>query len=493
MGGLSLQLELERALALFADRRAVVCESERPTRALSYAQLGELVARARPLLRAIGVGPGQVVPIQAGRTPEAIAFALAATLEGAAFCFVPTQWRVRQLLAVQRLAEPACLLVDDASMAALRRAGSEDVAALRPLLLGDAPAERQAGREHSRGAACVLFTSGSTGAAKGVLIAPDDLLARARTEIESFGMGAGDGLLCLLPWSFDVGLNQLVSGLLAGASLHLTDAWLRLDLAAVVERAPIAGISAVPSIWSTALAGLPDGERLLGPARSLRWVTVSGGSLAAAPFQRLAESLGPEVAIHRTYGQTETFRSTLNWRALPGVTVAIARNEEELAAPGETGEVVHAGVGTMLGYLGDEAGTRGKLRPHARLGTVVYTGDEGVLDADGHLHLSGRRDHMIKSNGVRLYPAEIEACLLEHEGVREAVVFGVPDPAAGERIAAVVLARPGLAGDQLKRFVAERLPSNLVPRAIAIWSELPRTASGKPALEEIRRGFLDGD
>jgi acyl-coenzyme A synthetase/AMP-(fatty) acid ligase len=234
-------------------------------------------------------------------------------------------------------------------------------------------------------------------------------------------------------------------------------------------------------------------------------VTVSGGSLAPAAFDALAAGLGAHVDIHKTYGQSETFRSAMFLgaqrpehrarlgsvgRAPPNVTVRVARDRDALAAPGKEGEVIHAGCGTMLGYLGDEALTRSKLARHAAVpDPVIYTGDRGVLDGAGYLTLRGRSDAMIKSNGFRLYPQEIEDVLAEHPQVVEAAVFGIPDANTGERVVAVVVAQPGTAAPELRTFVARRLPDYMVPRHIALWPRLPRTASGKPALAEIRERF----
>jgi acyl-coenzyme A synthetase/AMP-(fatty) acid ligase len=479
-----LEDDVTRAFAAFSSRTAIVWHEDKPARAVTYAELAARVGHWRGELVRAGLRPGHIVPIFARRSPDAIALVIAVVLEGAAYAWLNPKCKPPQL---QRAAgECAASVITDAVLAA-------------------EPLAWRADEARADGAACVLYTSGSTGAPKGVRIAGDDLVARARTEIDAFGLTPDDAVLCVLPFSFDVGANQLWSALLAGATLHVAAAWLRGDLADVIERAQITGLSAVPSIWSTALAGLAPDEWLFGERSTLRYVTISGGSLAPTAFTTLSARLGAHVDIHKTYGQSETFRSAIFLsaqrpehrarigsvgRAPAGVTLAIARDGDARADPGEEGEVIHAGCGTMLGYLADQALTRTKLGRHpAAPATVVYTGDRGVLDADGYLTLRGRADAMIKSNGFRVYPKEVEDALAEHPHVVEAAVFGIPDPYTGERVIAVVVARSGVEPRELRAFVAGRLPDYMVPRHIALWPRLPRTATGKPALSEIRERF----
>lgn len=501
--------EIADALRAFASRTAIVSHSDQPPRSMTYAELAEHIGHWRGRLVRAGLRPGHILPLFTRRTPEAIALAFAVVLEGGACSWLHPKSQIPQLRRAVVECDAIGLVVDDAAAAVLRDATADDLAIVRPLSLSDPDdwsREHRAVSERAHGAAWVLYTSGTTGAPKGVRIAGDDLAARGRTEIDCFGLTPDDAVLCLLPFSFDVGINQLWSSLLAGATLHIADAWLRADVADVIGRARITGLSAVPSLWSIALKGLAPGELLFGEGSTLRYVTVSGGSLAPTAFEALSTGLGTRVDIHKTYGQSETFRSAIFvgaqraehrarlgsvGRAVPGVTLFTARDAETVAAPGEEGEVMHGGCGTMLGYLGDDALTREKLGRHAAATTpVIYTGDRGVLDEDGYLTLRGRSDMMIKSNGYRVYPKEVEDALAEHPGIVESAVFGVPDALAGERVIAVVTAQPSIDPHAVRAFAAQRLPDYMVPRQIAIWPQLPRTASGKPALSEIRERFL---
>ncbi len=348
---------------------------------------------------------------------------------------------------------------------------------------------------HDR-AGCCLFTSGSTGSPKGVLIAERDLAARAEAEARWYGLGERDVVLNILPFSFDVGLNQVLSTVAAGSTLVIGDSWLPADILSLVARFGVTGISAVPSIWSAFLdAGMRFDKE--GPHASLRYITVSGGDLSPAKLDRLP-SMAPGVAIFKTYGQTETFRSTSLHpsdfetrrrsvgRAFPGARVYVVRGDGTPAAPDEVGEVVHTGLGVMMGYLGE--GSTDKLRPNPFRGDgdssphAIFTGDLGYLDRDGYLYLVGRRDDMLKVSGIRVYPREIANALSAMDGVLEAEVVGVKDAAEETRLIAFVTLRDNvpLIATVLRRELAKSLPPYMVPHEIEIVHVLPRTASGKP-------------
>ena len=161
--------------------------------------------------------------------------------------------------------------------------------------------------ERSEGSVgCCLFTSGSTGEPKGVLISAADLDRRAVAEVELFELTPNDVLLGVLPFSFDVGLNQLLSAITAGCTIVLSESWLPADISRAVTSFGVTGISAVPAIWNDLLNARIDLN--LPEHRSLRYVTVSGGDLPLERLLQLKSAIGP-AGIFKTYGQSETFRS----------------------------------------------------------------------------------------------------------------------------------------------------------------------------------------
>jgi acyl-CoA synthetase (AMP-forming)/AMP-acid ligase II len=345
-------------------------------------------------------------------------------------------------------------------------------------------------------AALCLFTSGSTGVPKGVLVGRRDLVERAETEIEWFGLTQRDVLLSVLPFSFDVGLNQLVASLAAGATLVILDSWMPADILRAVADRGVTGISAVPSIWRDFLeAGLRFDRA--GAHRSLRFITVSGGDLQPPQLEALP-ALGEELQIFKTYGQTEVFRPTCLLpaefdshqrsvgRPFGRSRVYVVRDDGSLAAPGERGEIVATGLGVMLGYL-DGRDEQRKLRdnpfrgPDDPCAKAIFTGDVGHVDEHGYLYLHGRRDAMLKIKGNRIYPEEVAAQLLALPGVVQAEVVGVDERDRGCRLFAFVVLDPDApAPDVLRRQLSSRVPAYMVPEAILTLDSIPRTASGKP-------------
>jgi acyl-coenzyme A synthetase/AMP-(fatty) acid ligase len=511
-----------------AERPAITWKTAAGFLSLSHAALFEKVRAYDRLFRA-HTAPGQVIPLCLARTGEAIAAMYGALLSGRAFCNVNPKLRAPQLEFILSQLRSPIALVDGQGVLALRAplSPSSPLAqtawhvvqgsalsrlgerALQELAVhssvvrhdqesrSDADAIRHEPAAHTEDSVgCCLFTSGSTGTPKGVLISRGDLRARATVELSWLGLAQQDVVLNVLPFSFDVGLNQVLATTQAGAELVVLESWLPADILATVAARGVTGIAAVPMIWADFMA---HGSRFdhEGAHRALRYITVSGGDLTPAQHRSLP-ALAPSVQIFKTYGQTEAFRiSSLRpeeyaerpcsiGRALPGGNLYVLREDGTAASPGELGEVVHTGVGTMLGYL-DDPREGEKLRSNPCFGErdrntlAVFTGDLGVLDEHGYLTLRGRRDEMVKVSGNRVYPAELKALLCELAEVASAEVV----PVAGERgtqLVAFVVAREAaqLDGEALRRILATRAPSYMVPTSIEICSELPRTASGKP-------------
>jgi len=463
------------------------------------------------------------------RTVDHVVAILAILRAGAACYSLSPKSTPAQVARAAEIARSRCLFIDDG---ALQRLAASDVLPDASWLhLGPAPPDVEAasrrGVAHvdSRAegprspdtnaadlapaadddVAIVLFTSGSTGAPKGVMISHGDLRRRVARERADLALSPSDRLLGVLPFSFDVGLNQLFSAVTAGATLVLHNSWLPADLCSAVARHEITGISGVPSVWTSLMGYREEAARAcLG---ALRYFTISGGDLARPRLLRLRE-LAPSTAIYKTYGQSETFRSALLrpseydakigsvGRAVLGTEIVVVTPDGRIARAGEPGEIVHSGDGTMLGYAGDPEGTRAKLRAHpSRPGALaVYTGDIGTLDDDGYLYVLGRSDRMLKILGHRAYPQEIAVVLESHPEVREAAVVGVRGKGDEHAICAEVVLVPGSTATvaAVRRFLGQRLPSHLVPAALAIVDDLPRTESGKVALAALEAKYDGG-
>jgi acyl-coenzyme A synthetase/AMP-(fatty) acid ligase len=499
---------------------------------------GDLLALAEGYAAALAkrVPAGGLVPIFAGKSADSIALSLACLASGRPFAWLNKRLRAPQIADIAKNARAEVIAADASALLAIgpamrdhpilaeiqwigvadgTRAGSKEALERAIGLLPGLervpilePVEAERGGTIEPGApgtvACCLFTSGSTGTQKGVMIGALDLADRARSEVAWFGLAPSDRLLSILPFSFDVGLNQLLSALVAGASLVIEESWLPADLLKAIARDRVTGVSGVPTVWRDLLASglaLDRGEL----HRSLRYVTISGGSLSLGEQEQLRERLAG-VAIFKTYGQTETFRSASLrpeelalrpgsvGRAYGGARVLVLREDGTPCPANEVGEVVHVGLGTMLGYIGDVSGAEKIRALPEKLGgdRAVFTGDFGFLDDDGYLFLKGRMDAMVKIAGNRVYPEEAADQLRALAGVREAEVLAVIGEGSDPRLVGFV-ACDGAAdstGEQIRRLARERLPAHMLPSEVRILAALPRLANGKidrRALDELAR------
>lgn len=354
--------------------------------------------------------------------------------------------------------------------------------------------------------AIILFTSGSTGQPKGVAIGHGDLARRVAAENNAYGNSEADCLLNLLPFSFDVGLNQLFCALSSGATLILQNSWLPEDMLRAAEAHSVTAVSGVPSLWMQLMDY--DTSRAKTFFAGLRYCTVSGGSLSPAR-QRHLRQLAPETAIFKTYGQTETFRSAMlqpeDFDAFPesvgrppdGVKVFVVDEAGDPLPPGETGELVHQGTGIMAEYLGDPESSTSKKKlwsPSSDLPPepTVFTGDTARLDKAGYVYLLGRQDRMLKIRGNRIYPDEVERALGDAPDVAEAAVLGRLNPGTDEKEmwAFLRMEKTGTPPNllTLRAYLGERLPAYMIPEHFEGVDAFPRTDSGKinyPELEGL--------
>ena len=327
----------------------------------------------------------------------------------------------------------------------------------------------------------VLFTSGTSGRAKGACLTWANFVASAEAAAGRLGPVIGQRWLACMPLFHVGGLSILMRSVRFGGPVRLLPRFDAAEVSDVLDGGDIAAVSLVPTMLSRLL--VHRGRRAAPP--SLR-VLLLGGA-AAAP-ELLARAFDAGYPVCPTYGLTESC-SQVATAAPPPAGVACALPMQPLSgielrididgrdAPrGTPGEIVVRGPTVMQGYLHDPQATARALREG-----WLYTGDIGCLDADGGLQVLDRRDDLIVSGGENVYPAEIEAVLLEHPSVDDAGVAGVPDGDLGARVVAWVVAAPGTAPDvaALQRHCRSRLAGFKQPREFRYVVALPRNAAGK--------------
>jgi acyl-CoA ligase (AMP-forming) (exosortase A-associated) len=430
------------------------------------------------------------VPVNPLLKPDQVAYILA---DCSVRLLVTTPERLAQLAPVLA-ACPAlqAVLVTEGALASTP-AGTSGPQVLEWNALQAPPAGHLPHRRIDTDMAAILYTSGSTGAPKGVVLSHRNMVAGAASVADYLGMTAADRLLAVLPLSFDYGLSQLTTAFLRGASVVLMNYLFPKDIVAAVREHRITGLAAVPPLW-IALA------RLAWPAdTSLRFITNSGGAMPVVTVEALQQAL-PHTAIFLMYGLTEAFRSTYLppsevarrpgsiGRAIPNAEVLVVRPDGTLCDADEPGELVHRGALVALGYWNDTARTALRFRPAPGQDPAlplpemaVWSGDTVRRDADGFLYFVGRSDEMIKVSGYRISPTEVESVLHASGLVSEVAVFGVDDATLGQAIVAVAVADPGLVDRAaLLAECKRRLPAYMVPAQIVLRTEaLPRNPNGK--------------
>jgi acyl-CoA synthetase (AMP-forming)/AMP-acid ligase II len=503
-----------------ADRPALVLGD----RSMRYGELAAESVRLARWLEEAGVGRGDRVLLHLPRSVEEVIATFACSYVGAVFVNVNWQLKPRQLDHI-RSDSGARILITEAAraerLAAAGLLGEVD----RVLTTGagpegsgfdawddlpQGPGRREPGEGGPIGAdlAALLYTSGSTGHPKGVMVTHDNLVAGAASVARYLGNTQEDRVLGLLPMSFDYGLSQVTTMGLVGGCVVLEPVPFPVAIVATIQEHGVTGVAGVPTIWTEMVHYLQEA----GPAGALptlRYVTNSGGKIPDPVLRAMPEVL-PGTDVFLMYGLTEAFRSTYlppslfatkrgsMGRAIPNVEVFVV-GEHGICSPGEEGELVHRGALISRGYWGDPELTAARIRVNEHLipligdEKVLHSGDRVRIDEDGFLWFVGRGDHLIKSRGVRISPTEVEDVAYESGMVAEAVAFGVPDERLGEVVHLAVSLRGGADVDRLQRYCRASMPSYMTPAHIWRWDgAMPRTSTGKLDRNGVVGALLSG-
>jgi len=347
--------------------------------------------------------------------------------------------------------------------------------------------------------AAVLYTSGSTGLPKGVMLSKHNLLLGAASVNQYLEITASDRLLAVLPFSFDYGLNQLISTFMAGASLVLMDYLLPRDVIRAVSKYQITGLAGIPTLWKQ-LAALEWDDSC---RQTLRYLTSSGGVMPVTATASLREKL-PDTKICLMYGLTEAFRSTylppgqIDNRPdsigipIPHAELHLINSAGESCNIDETGQLVHAGPLVTLGYWNDPARTAKRYRPLPGSDQLaVWSGDLLRQDAQGYYYFMGRMDAMIKTSGYRVSPGEIESVAHTARPHTHLAAVGIPHPMLGQ---AVLLVLEDQQASDTQSFIdvcKQQLPQYMVPLAVESIGQLPHNSNGKIDRVALARQYKD--
>ncbi len=462
---------------------------------LTYGELDRRADRLAARLQELGVGPEVAVGLLLERSPEMVVAMLAVLKAGGAYLPLDPAYPAERLRFMLRDAAAPVLLTHrglgaDLPAASLRRLDLDDE---EQQLTGGVP--RTVVRAEQP--AYVIYTSGSTGEPKGVVVRHGALASYVAGAVEAYGLSAADRVLQFASISFDISVEEIFPTLACGAALHLRDEAMGEAVEALVERSAAWGITVInlpTAFWHEWAAALTEATL---PPPSTRLVIIGGEAARAEPLAAWRRQVGEGVRLFNTYGPTEGTIVSTRWelpaaaqtprevpigRPVAGVRTVLLDRGLRPVPIGARGELCLGGAGLARGYLGRPAITAERFVPDPQGdgGRLYRTGDLARAGGDGQLTFLGRGDQQVKLRGFRIELGEIEGALEGHPAVREAAVLVV----RGQRLtgwivpAEAVPEETDLAAD-LRGFLAERLPTYMVPVSFAVLERLPTTPGGK--------------
>ncbi|WP_172385410.1 non-ribosomal peptide synthetase [Streptomyces sp. MNP-20] len=490
------------------DAVAVVCGDV----SLTYRELDARTDRLARTLLAAGVGPESVVGLALPRSADLVVALLGILKSGAGYLPIDPRYPSRRLGHLLQDAAPGLILTDAETARSLPE---HAITCLLMETLGlDGPADDEPGAWPARpplrpdNLAYLMYTSGSTGTPKGVAISHANIVNGVLRLAATVHMRPGARMLASSSINFDVSVFEVFTALSTGATVEVVR-----DVLELGERGRWSGtvLHTVPSVFAEVL------EQLQGRL-TVDTAVFAGEKLTAALADKVRAAL-PDTTLVNAYGQTESFYATTytvpdGWRGAGGVPIGtpLGNMRTYVLGPGlvpvpqgVVGELFVAGaVGRGYHARPGQTAERFLADPFGPAGERMYrTGDVARWNADGQLELLGRDDGQMKLRGIRIEPAEIESALVAHPDIAQAVVALRPaaGSGAGALVAYVVPVEPGgeaaagLTARVLRRYVADRLPTFMIPSAFVVLDRLPLAPNGKldrAALPAPRRGAGSG-
>jgi amino acid adenylation domain-containing protein len=492
--GLSVSDLFDRCVRERPDHEFVVAGRQRWT----YRQVQERADQIAAALAGRGIAEEDLVAVMLGKEADLIASLFGVLQAGAAYVPVSPDYPPERIARMLTVAAPRVILTTGAERGKVPVGLGASVVLLEELKAGGRPPRRSSPRREQL--AYAIFTSGTTGVPKAVMVSHGALVNAAFAWRQEFALRPDERVLQLASFSFDVFGGDLLRALVCGGTLVLCPDEVRLDLPALHElmvRERITILESTPGL----LLPLLDHARQRGLGfPSLRTWIFGSDLLKTDDAVRAAEFLGPGVRVINSYGITETaIDSSYMARehpafasrnasgcvpigvAFPNSNLYVLSDDLALLPPGVVGELYIGGPGVARGYLGRPDLTAERFVPDPFVpGARMYrAGDRGRWRADGALEMFGREDHQLKVRGVRVEAGEVEAAVLAVRGARKCVVVAVPVGQRERALAAYVVAEGGLDEEALRRELEARLPAAVVPEYVVFLTDLPLTPNGK--------------
>jgi acyl-CoA synthetase (AMP-forming)/AMP-acid ligase II len=476
------------------DHAAILAPGREP---LSFAAFRALVRDTVASLNRLGIGRGDRVAIVLPNGPE-MAAAFIAVAAGAAAAPLNPAYRAEEFeFYLSDLGAKALIVEAGAtgpSVEVARKLGVQ-IFELRPRIDSGAGAfelvgagragETRAGPALAVDVALILHTSGTSSRPKIVPLSQRNVCVSANNVATTLALSASDRSLNVMPLFH---IHGLIAGLLAplsrGGAIFCTPGFNALKFFAWMREARPTWYTAVPTMHQAILTRVAHNLDVIA-AHPLRFIRSSSSSMPPQVIADLEATFG--APLIEAYGMTEAahqmasnplvgLRKPGSVGPSAGPEIAVMDERGGLLRPGETGEIVIRGENVTAGYENNP-----KANAEAFCAGWFRTGDQGVLDADGYVRLTGRLKEIINRGGEKISPREIDEVLMDHPAVRQVVTFAIPHDKLGEDVAAAVVLRDGakLTEKTLREFAAERLAPFKVPRRVVFLEEIPKGATGK--------------
>ena len=488
-------VDLETQLLVTAEGRSV-----------TYAEAHECSARIAHLLLQLGAVPGDRVTVQVEKSVENLFLYLACLRAGLVYHPLNTAYTSAELSYFLGNAEPAIVVCASDRVGTTESVlPSGGVKALLTLdadgsgsmmeQAADASADPIVVQRDGADMAALLYSSGTTGRPKGIMLSHDNLRKNAQTLVEAWGFTASDRLLHMLPiyhvHGLFVGLSCV---LMSGASMAWHGGY--SDQAAVAAMPDCTVMMGVPTYYTRLLSN-PD----FGPecCSNMRLFVSGSAPLLAETFTAFEARCGHRIL--ERYGMSETNMNTSNplrgerragtvGPALPGVTVRVVDDAGDCLVDGEVGNLQVRGPNVFSGYWRMPE----KTAEDFTVDGFFNTGDKATIDADGYVSIVGRTKDLIICGGLNVYPKEVELVIDDMPGVKESAVIGIAHADFGEAVVAVIIADgTAPASDEVINHCKTQLANFKVPKRVELIDALPRNAMGKVQKNVLREMFSDDD
>jgi long-chain acyl-CoA synthetase len=495
---MNLAYNLERSTYFFPDHPAVRQDGLEVT----YKQLNEQANKIAAGLCRLGVKPGDFIGLCSPNSIDWISFYFGVLKTGAVAVTLSGLLTGDELALLVNHSRPRFIFIDPYKLGALKSkrtsAGIEKIICpggdltLSELMAPESGSFQTVNRSR-RETAAILYTGGTTGIPKGVML-PHEYISTAAYLVANFERSnENDRALCFMPFNHVFGQIHIMNAtILTAGCVEVLPAFDLERILEAIESGRVTKFYAVPTIYIRLLS-LKDLEKKLG---NLRYSFSAAASLAGEVVKQWKERTG--LTIAESYGMTEGMPVTYNHyyrhvvgsvgQPVHGMEVQIRDMEGNPVTTGQEGEICVRGPNVMEGYLNNPEATSTAFWE----GGWYRSGDIGVFDPAGYLYLVDRLKDMIITGGENVYPREVEEVLYTYSEVEECAVIGVPDREWGERVTACIVPKAGcsVVPETLKAFLKTRLSAFKVPKTYIQVAELPKSSTGKILKRRLRDDFL---